>query len=209
MAELDQQALEEYNPFQGPTPGQSLTNSPDDQQPWEQPPKMTSIKEATERMFLEILKKENLEALLILMNNGMSIGKITEMLLFIGFTKGEFNADLMMLLAEPTMYMLLAIAEAVGLDPKIDEDDEITTAEDIDEEDEEDINRLSSELGSIIRNPAQRRKLEELEDSIQRTKIPREIQERVEEIDFSEIKESLLAKPNKQEQVNDSLLQRK
>jgi len=209
MAELNPEALEEYNPFQGPTPGQSLTNSPDAQQPREQPPKMTSIKEATERMFLEILKKENLEALLILMNNGMSIGKITEMLLFIGFTKGEFNADLMMLLAEPTMYMLLAIAEAVGLDPKIDEDDEITTAEDIDEEDEEDINRLGSELGSIIRNPTQRRKLEELEDSIQRTEIPREIQERVEEIDFSEIKESLLAKPNKQEQVNESLLQRK
>ena len=113
-----------------------------------------------------------------------------------------------MLLAEPTMYMLLAISEAVGLDPKIDEDDEITTAEDIDEEDEEDINRLSSELGSIIRNPTQRRKLEELEDSIQRTEIPREIQERVDEIDFSEIKESLLSKSPKQEQVNESLLQR-
>ena len=208
MAELDQQALEEHNPFQGPTPGQSLTNSPDTQQAWEQPPRTTNIKEARELMFLEILKRENLEALLTLMNNGMSIGKITEMLLFIGFTKGEFNPDLMMLLAEPTMYMLLAIAEAVGLDPKIDEDDEITTAEDIDEEDEEDINRLGSELGSIIRNPAQRRKLEELEANIKRTEIPREIQERVEEIDFSEIKESLLAKPNKQEQVNESLLQR-
>ena len=209
MAELDQQALEEHNPFQGPTPGQSLTNSPDTQQPWEQVPKMTSIKEATERMFLEILKEENLEAIVNLLDDGMSVAKVTEMLLFIGFTKGEFNADLMMLLAEPTMYMLLAISEAVGLDPKIDEDDEITTAEDIDEEDEEDINRLSSELGSIIRNPAQRRKLEELEDSIQRTEIPREIQERVEAIDFSEIKESLLARSPKQEQVNDSLLQRK
>ena len=73
MAELDQQALEEHNPFQGPTPGQSLTNSPDTQQPWEQVPKMTSIKEATERMFLEILKEENLEALLSNAPNSMQI----------------------------------------------------------------------------------------------------------------------------------------
>ena len=46
MAELDQQALEEHNPFQGPIPGQSLTNSPDTQQAWEQAPKTTNIKEA-------------------------------------------------------------------------------------------------------------------------------------------------------------------
>ena len=207
MAELDQQALEEHNPFQGPIPGQSLTNSPDAQQPWEQPPKITSIKEATERMFLEILKRENLEALLTLMNNGMSIGKITEMLLFIGFTKGEFNPDLMMLLAEPTMYMLLAVAEAVGIDPVINDDDsadeiseEATTEENAEVED-----FLKAREGAL-RNP---RGLEDLQDNLARTQIPREIEERVEEIDFSEIKESLLAKPNKQEQVNESLLQRK
>ena len=209
MAELDQQALEEHNPFQGPVPGQSLTNSPDDQQPWEQPPKMTSIKEATERMFLEILKKENLEALLTLMNNGMSIGKITEMLLFIGFTKGEFNADLMMLLAEPTMYMLLAIAEAVGINPILDEDDHIITDEDIDEEDERDIDRLNEKIGPLLRNPKQLRKLAELQDSLEVDAIPQEIQERVEAVDFSAIKESLLARPSREENTNDSLLERK
>ena len=131
MAELDQQALEEYNPFQGPIPGQSLTNNPDAQQAWEQPPKMTSIKEATERMFLEILKEENLQTIIVLMNDGMSISQLTEMLLFIGFTKGQFNADLMMLLAEPTMYMILAVAEGVGIDPAINDDD---AADEISEE---------------------------------------------------------------------------
>ena len=58
-------------------------------------------------------------------------------------------------------------------------------------------------------SPAKSKALEELEDSIQRTEIPSDIQERVEEIDFSEIKESLLDRSPKQEQVNDSLLQRK
>ena len=85
MAELNQQALEEYNPFQGPVPGQSLTNSPDSQQPWEQPPRLTGIKEARETVFLEILKEENLESIINLLDEGMSVAKITEMLLFIGY----------------------------------------------------------------------------------------------------------------------------
>ena len=207
MAELDQQALEEYNPFQGPVPGQSLTNSPDSQQPWEQPPKMTSIKEATERMFLEILKEENLEAIVNLLDDGMSVAKVTEMLLFIGFSKGEFNADLMMLLAEPTMYMILAVAEGVGIDPAINDDD---AADEISEEatveENAEVESFLKAREGALRNP---RGLEDLQDNLARTEIPREIQERVEEIDFSEIKESLLAKPNKQEQVNESLLQRK
>ena len=207
MAELDQQALEEHNPFQGPVPGQSLTNSPDSQQPWEQPPKMTSIKEATERMFLEILKEENLEAIVNLLDDGMSVAKVTEMLLFIGFTKGEFNADLMLLLAEPTMYMLLAVAEGVGIDPIINDDD---AADEISEEataeENAEVESFLKAREGALRNP---KGLEDLQDNLARTEIPREIQERVEEIDFSEIKESLLAKPNKQEQVNESLLQRK
>ena len=206
MAELDQQALEEHNPFQGPIPGQSLTNSPDAQQPWEQPPKMTSIKEATEKMFLEILKEENLEAIVNLLDDGMSVAKVTEMLLFIGFTKGEFNPDLMMLLAEPTMYMILAVAEGAGIDPAINDDD---AADEISEEataeENAEVEDFLKAREGALRNP---RGLEDLQDNLARTEIPREIQERVEEIDFSEIKESLLAKPNKQEQVNESLLQR-
>jgi len=209
MAELNPQALEEYNPFQGPIPGQSLTNSEDEKQAWEQPPRTTSIKEARELMFLEILKEENLEALVMLMNNGMSIGKITEMLLFIGFTKGQFNPDMMLLLLEPTMYMLLAIAEAVGINPILDEDDHIITDEDIDEEDERDIDRLNEKIGPLLRNPKQLRKLEELQDSLEVDAIPQEIQERVEAVDFSAIKESLLARPSREENTNDSLLERK
>ena len=160
-------------------------------------------------MFLEILKQENLEALVSLMNSGMSISKITEMLLFIGYTKGQFNADMMMLLAEPTMYMLLAIAEQIGLNVKVNEDDDIITADDIDEEDEQDIQRLSEKLGDAIRNPAQRQKLEELEENIKQTEIPSEIQERVEAVDFGQIRESLMARQEPTGSTNESLLERK
>ena len=204
MAELDQQALEEHNPFQGPTPGQSLTNSPDTQQAWEQPPRTTSIKEARELMFLEILKEENLQTIIVLMNDGMSISQLTEMLLFIGFTKGQFNADLMMLLAEPTMYMLLAIAEAVGIEPPINRDDLINAdEEDLDEEETAEVTKLATQMEDQIRNP---KRLEDLQSKLEQTAIPREIQERVAEVDLSEIKESLLSKP---EPTNDSLLERR
>ena len=204
MAELDQQALEEHNPFQGPIPGQSLTNSPDTQQAWEQPPRTTNIKEARELMFLEILKDENLETIIGLMNEGMSISQLTEMLLFIGFTKGQFNADLMLLLAEPTMYMLLAIAEAVGIEPPINRDDLINAEEeDLDEEETAEVTKLATQMEDKIRNP---KRLEDLQAQLEKTAIPREIQERVAEVDFAEIKESLLSRP---EPTNDSLLGRK
>ena len=204
MAEIDQQALEEHNPFQGPIPGQSLTNSPDTQQAWEQPPRTTSIKEARELMFLEILKEENLQTIIVLMNDGMSISQLTEMLLFIGFTKGQFNADLMLLLAEPTMYMLLAIAEAVGIEPPINRDYLINAdEEDLDEEETAEVTKLATQMEDQIRNP---KRLEDLQSKLEQTAIPREIQERVAEVDFSEIKESLLSRP---EPTNDSLLERR
>jgi len=207
MAQLDPKALEEHNPFQGPVPGQSLTNSGDSQQPWEQPPRITNIKEARETVFLEILKEENLTSIVNLLDEGMSVAKITEMLLFIGFSKGEFNADMMLLLAEPTMYMLLAIAEAVGIDPAINDNDaEDEELEQATAEENEEVKQFLKIREDELRNP---KALENLQDNLARTEIPQEIQKRVEEVDFSGIKESLLSKPTKEENTNDSLLQRK
>ena len=205
MAELNPQALEAYTPFQGPIPGQSLTNSEDEKQPWEQPPKITNIKEARELMFLEILKEENLTAIVNLLDEGMTIAKLTEMLLFIGYTKGQFNPDMMLLLLEPTMYMLLAVAEGVGIDPRLDDEDDDLEAELTEEDNEEELEFLKIREADL-RNP---KALEKLQEKLERTPIPQEIQEQVEAVDFSAIKESLLAKPSKEENTNESLLQRK
>ena len=45
----------------GPLPGQSLTNSPDQPYPWEQPPEFTGAKQLTEQIFFHLLKPDNLE----------------------------------------------------------------------------------------------------------------------------------------------------
>ena len=205
MAELNPQALEAYTPFQGPIPGQSLTNSEDEKQPWEQPPKITNIKEARELMFLEILKEENLTAIVNLLDEGMTIAKLTEMLLFIGYTKGQFNPDMMLLLLEPTMYMLLAVAENVGIEPRLDDEDDDLDAEPTEKDNEEELEFLKIREADL-RNP---KALEKLQEKLERTPIPQEIQEQVEAVDFSALKESLLAKPSKEENTNESLLQRK
>ena len=204
MAELNRQALAEYNPFQGPIPGQSLTNSEDSRQPWEQPPVFTNIKEAREAVFLEILKEENLEVIINLLDDGMSVAKVTEMLLFIGYSKGQFNPDLMMLLAEPVMYMLLALCEAVGIEPIVNTDDG-DDPEEMTAEENEQVSKILKGQEAALRNP---NAMENMQKDLATTEIPAEIKQRLEGVDFKGIRESLLAKPDTPNQP-ESLLQRK
>jgi len=110
--------------FERPIPGQSLTNSPEQKYPWDNPPEITSQREATERVFLDLIKPENIETVSTLMADGMPVADVAQMLLMAGFTKGKFNPDMMLNLLEPTMFMLLSIAEKIGLDPKITRDDD-------------------------------------------------------------------------------------
>ena len=119
--------------FEKPIPGQSLTNSVEQKYPWEQPPQMTSVKEAREKIFLDLLTPENVEAVQDLMIDKISVNAIAEVILTEGFRKGKFNPDMMLNLLEPTMYMLMAIAEKSGIEPVVDsgepkEDDEESIA---------------------------------------------------------------------------------
>ena len=120
-------AVEEHV-FERPIPGQSLTNSPEDAQPWEKAPENTTVREATQKIFLSLLEEENLKAVTNLMADGTPIEEVTKVLLMSGYEKGKYNPDLMLQLIEPTMYILLAIAERVGIRPVLDrpgeEDDE-------------------------------------------------------------------------------------
>ena len=134
--------------FERPIPGQSLTNSPEQKYPWDNPPEITSQREATERVFLDLIKPENMETVSTLMADGMPVADVAQMLLMAGFTKGKFNPDMMLNLLEPTMFMLLSIAEKIGLDPKITrEDDEF----EIDDEETSSSNlQVASELKNSI-----------------------------------------------------------
>jgi hypothetical protein len=110
-----------------PIPGQSLTSDPNNPAPYEQPPQFTSIHEASEYIFNNLIQEETYVPLMRLLLDDMPIMDIAQTLIFTGFTEGKWNPDLMVMLAEPVAYMLLALAERAGIDPVIyrgeDEDD--------------------------------------------------------------------------------------
>ena len=79
----------------------------------------------------------------------MPVDEIAQVILYKGMTSGAFNMDLMLMLVEPTMYLLIAIAEEYEIEPVIYEgqDDDL-----IDEEDyrkEKDRQTLGKELPEV------------------------------------------------------------
>ena len=119
--------LEEAKPylFDQPIPGQSLVNSPNEKYSWESPPEITSQKDAVQRMFLDMIKPDNMETLVEMMSNDVPIANIAELLLKTSFQKGKINPDLAITMMEPVMFMLKSLAEKVGIDPPLSDDDEI------------------------------------------------------------------------------------
>ena len=109
-----------------PIPGQSLTNDPNNPMPFERKPEYTSIHSASEYLFGLIIDEENYVPLMQAVAGGEPLSELSQAILFKGFTEGKWNPDLMLLLVEPTIYMFLALAEKLGIDPVIytDEDED-------------------------------------------------------------------------------------
>ena len=99
------------NPFNAPTPGESLTNSPDMPQAWERPPEFTEQDDAMEEIYMEITSEDNLMPVINIINDGVPLDQLAQVILYRGYTQGKFNPDLMLMLAEPTIYLLIAIAD--------------------------------------------------------------------------------------------------
>ena len=53
---------------------------------------------------------------------------MTQMILYRGFTEGEYNVDLMLLLVEPLMYLLIAICEEYDIEPTLYDDEDVDGA---------------------------------------------------------------------------------
>tara|TARA_R110000787_G_scaffold70929_1_gene157848 strand:- start:2383 stop:2988 length:606 start_codon:yes stop_codon:yes gene_type:complete len=181
--------------FEGPVPGQALTNAPDQAYPWEQPPEMTSVKEAREKIFLDLLEPQRLKGVQDLMLNDISVNAIAEVVLTEGFRKGKFNPDMMLNLLEPTMYMLMAIAEKSGIEPIVDSDDQ-----GFEEEDEETVQNAVNERNQSVREGQRFRDVKV--KTIQPTAVGQDIQDRLEKIDTAKVQASLLQKPAVQTREN-------
>jgi hypothetical protein len=190
--------------FEGPTAGQSLTNDPSNPYPWEKAPEITSVKVATEKIFFDLLKEENLTTVATLMSQKTPVADIANLLLTAGFQKGKWNPDMMLSLLEPTMYMLLAIAEKSGIDPVLNRDD---VDVEIDEEDEVDadieLERVKTQRNRI---PEGGRFKDAVVQKINPASVGGDIREQLKTLDTSKVKESILQKQKPALQEQPSLL---
>ena len=186
MEQISPQELQAVNGFRGPIPGQSLTNSPDQPYPWESPPKYNNVTQAQLFLLGHLTEKEMFINITEAVSEGIPIDIITRTLLFDGYSNGLWDADLMMLLIEPTAIIVMALAERVGLDYVLFDGDQT-------EHDEEDIDvqregfnkmkELQASLKESIRSKVGDKKSVALAQEVQRglESIPQESVEAAQE----------------------------
>jgi hypothetical protein len=98
-----------------PVPGQSLTNDPDTPLPFEQAPVHVELSPAIDDLLVRLCQPEIFQGIVGALADGVPVAEMAEQILFEGFVQGQYNPDLMLLLLEPVMYMIMALAERVGL----------------------------------------------------------------------------------------------
>tara|TARA_B100001939_G_scaffold26289_1_gene21305 strand:- start:5856 stop:6566 length:711 start_codon:yes stop_codon:yes gene_type:complete len=134
---FDQNALDELVSLSSkgaPIPGQSLTNNPDESYPWEKPATFSNPREALNEITKLVLQPEAMKNVVRALGNGASVGDLATSILYAKFFEGEINPDVMMLLIEPTMYLMMSIGEEANIKYNIDNND-------LDELDDEDDNQ--------------------------------------------------------------------
>jgi len=193
--EYNPEAVEAFAKAGRPIPGQSLTANPDEPRPFEGPPDFTNFKEALDYTAAELLLEENYTPMVLAMGDGIPVTDLAMQIGYVGFREGKWNPDLMMMLIEPLMYLLMALAEKADIQYRIDDED--------DEDDEDSI------LEDKVRNIAETLKAKEM-GKMPKGALPSDIVEKIESLDMP--KESLLAKTEEpmieEEEPQQSLLER-
>ena len=175
MEEYNQEAVDAFAQAGRPIPGQSLTSNPDEPRPFEGPPDFTNFKEALDYTAAELLLEENYTPMVLAMADGIPVTDLAMQIGYVGFREGKWNPDLMMMLIEPLMYLLMALAEKADIQYRIDDED--------DEDDEDSI------LEDKVRNIAETLKAKEM-GKMPKGALPSDIVEKIETLDMP--KESLL-----------------
>lgn len=112
-------------------PGESLTGDPTQSKPWESPPEITTVEEGLHLILDDLFKPDQFISAASALGKGVSVVDLASQILYVGFHKGKWNPDLMLLMIEPLMYILLYVAERAGIKDVVgyvgeDEDDEGT-----------------------------------------------------------------------------------
>lgn len=128
---LEETYMQEKSKMGRPIPGQSLTNDPANPETYETAPDITNVHEASEYMWDLLTEDAKYAAVMTGISKGVPVMTITQVLLFEMFNDGIINPDLMMMMIEPTAFMLIALAERLDLDIKITANDDEDESEEI------------------------------------------------------------------------------
>lgn len=109
-------------------PGQSMTNDPENPQPFERSTEFSEMRDALEYIFVSLTAEETYVQVMQEVASGLPIMDLVQVFLFEGFNNGKWNPDLMLLLAEPMTYMIMALAERVDVDYVIYRGEELEDA---------------------------------------------------------------------------------
>lgn len=149
-------------------PGQSLVNNPDTPYPWETPPDITNPREALENLVEDILQPDVIKNIISALAGGMPVGDIAMAILYSKFVDGVISVDLLMLLAEPVMYLIMSVGEEANIKYNIE-------GNDLDEFDDEE------KLEEQKLNPIEKIKQETLSTPINENSVPQNLLAKVKE----------------------------
>jgi len=182
-ARFNQEGLDEVVSLsaQGrPIPGQSLVNDPAQPYMWEQPPEFANPKDALDYMVGLIMQPDAMKEIVGALANGAAVADIAMVMLYTKFTEGKFNPDVLLLLAEPVMYVIMAIGEEANIKYNIEDSNDL---DEFDEDDnEEEIEGKLNEFRNVfedIKNGTTKKGIEP--SKIQSGVVPQNILDKVKE----------------------------
>ena len=184
--QYNQEAVDAFAQAGRPLPGQSLTANPAEPRPFEGPPDFTNFKEALDYTVGELLEEEAYMNIVGAIGDGVPIADLVMQITYVGFREGKWNPDLMMMLVEPLIYTLMALAEKADIEYRIDDEDE----------DDEPAESILEEKAKNIAEVA-KAKLEKA-GSIPVGAVPTNI---IQKIEAAEVPEGLLARPAQPDKV--------
>ena len=175
-------------------PGQSLTNAPDQPYNWEKPAEYTNPRETMMYIFEQLTVPETVTNMLLSLSNGVGVIDVASSALYSGFLEGKWNPDLMTLMMEPTMFMIMALAEKADIPYKLDSADDDDVKEMSPDKQVQTLKQGVSELDKIKKQTVSR---------VNPQSVPAEVRQVIEQ---TQIPQSLLDKVKKEK--SNSLLAR-
>jgi len=137
-------------------------------------------------VFENLTVPETTANILLSLSKGIGVIDIASITLYTGFTEGKWNPDMMMLLMEPTMYMVMALAEKAELDFVMDSSEEVGEEEILGDKAIQQIEEGIGSLDAMRKQAAQRVSPQsvpqEVREVIEEAKIEPSILEKVEEV---------------------------